>query len=512
MSEPAGLITPAYRHRIDRLLWRAAIAHMLVCIGVGLFTQTIALALCVMAAAAAVTAFVGWLRPGSLLSGLAMAGQFMALSALLIQQSGGLIEAHFSIFIMLSALILYCDWRVTVAGAAIIAIHHVVFTYLQYQGLLDLYAYDAGMAMTPTALLACLGMHAGAVVGQAIVLVYLAESLRQVVIDGLEVTVFARQADKGALDIAFTPRRLARPAIAAVAQLQTRLTGVFGDAARAAATVQALGADTARAQQQLKAQSVRSGEQIERIAAGTEQFSSTTRQAAAEAERTHELALTAGESVEHSAGSVRRLDETMGRIEDSAKDIARLLGEIDDISFQTNLLALNASVEAARAGEQGRGFAVVAGEVRSLSQRSAETAKAIRARVQRSIGHVEAGVTDVRDAADRMQRVVAVFAEVRQRMHEISTSSQQQHQGIETLNTSILGMQEALALSAESIERTDQVAARLASEAEALNAAIGYFRIAPVADATGAPRERRHRQRPPKESVTEAVRQGVLPT
>ena len=48
--------------------------------------------------------------------------------------------------------------------------------------------------------------------------------------------------------------------------------------------------------------------------------------------------------------------------------------------------------------------------------------------------------------------------------------------------------------------------------AEALNTAIRYFRTAPVADATDVPRERRHRQRPPKESVTEAVRQGVLPT
>ena len=128
MSEPAGRISPAYRQRIDRLMWRAAIAHMLVCFGVGWFTDSLLLATGVIAAAAAVAALAGRLVPGSLLSSIAMAGQFMALSALLIDQTGGLIEAHFSIFIMLSALILYCDWRVNVAGAAIIAGHHVVFT------------------------------------------------------------------------------------------------------------------------------------------------------------------------------------------------------------------------------------------------------------------------------------------------------------------------------------------------------------------------------------------------
>ncbi len=100
--------------------------------------------------------------------------------------------------------------------------------------------------------------------------------------------------------------------------------------------------------------------------------------------------------------SVRRTDETVRALADSAARIGDVVGLITTIAGQTNLLALNATIEAARAGEAGKGFAVVASEVKSLAQQTARATEEISGQ----IGEVQAATQGAVDAIREIGRLI----------------------------------------------------------------------------------------------------------
>src|SRR5690606_21707519 len=130
---------------------------------------------------------------------------------------------------------------------------------------------------------------------------------------------------------------------------------------------------------------------LEETAASMEEMTATVRQNADNAKGANDLASDAAKTASKGGEVVGQAISAMSEINRSSKQIADIIGVIDEIAFQTNLLALSAAVEAARAGEQGRGFAVVAGEVRNRGQRSAAAAKEIKGLIKDSVEKVEEG-------------------------------------------------------------------------------------------------------------------------
>lgn len=480
MSQPANTLTRHFQ-RTDQIMWYPATAFLLLCLVVGVATGTLRLALAFGLTAFPLAAVLQWKWPGHILNGFAKAALFMGLSMLLIEQSGGMIEAHFSIFIMLAVLILYSDWRVIAFGGLVIAIHHVLFTWLQHLGHVHLYQ-SLGSHGEAASLFECLLMHAGAVVAQVVVLGYLARELRRMVDDSLSVCDFAERAGSGRLDTVFTKAQLDRPAIAAMARMQQKLADTLHKASAAATQVDVLSEGLASAHDNVHNQASHNSAQVERVSSAASEMAATTRESVEQASHVRQLAGEAEGAARQCSEKATSLREAMRVLEAHSQMIASLLGEIDDITFQTNLLALNASVEAARAGEHGRGFAVVASEVRTLASRTSETAGRIRERVQQTGDSVRLGVQQTQDVDGTIQQMLATLRDVASRLADIDNATSQQHQGIEDLEASVSEMQSSLHHLAHSLGEAHTLAEQLTGVAGSLNTAIGEFQLQGAAE------------------------------
>jgi X-X-X-Leu-X-X-Gly heptad repeat protein len=260
--------------------------------------------------------------------------------------------------------------------------------------------------------------------------------------------------------------------------------------------------------QQLSSRTEEHASSLEETASTLEEFTTTVKQNAEHAKQASSLAATASTTAQKGGEVVTRVVSTFQEVTDSSKRIGDIIAVIDGISFQTNILALNAAVEAARAGEQGRGFAVVASEVRSLAQRSAESAKEIRGLIESSVSRVEAGARLVEQAGRTMDELVTSVKKVAEIMTEIAAASHEQSSGIEQINRAITQMDTVVQMNASLVEEATAAATSMASQATGLARAVAQFRVDESA-ASAAPLAEAHM--PPLARASAAERPSQLP-
>jgi methyl-accepting chemotaxis protein len=216
---------------------------------------------------------------------------------------------------------------------------------------------------------------------------------------------------------------------------------------------------------------------LEETASSMEELTSTVRQNAENARSANQLAIGAGEVAEKGGTVVGEVVTTMGDIDAASRKIVDIISVIDGIAFQTNILALNAAVEAARAGEHGRGFAVVAGEVRSLAARASSAAREIKTLIDDSAERVQDGTHTVGDFGQRIKTIVAEVVNVRQLIEEVAVASQQQEQGMSTVNSSVGELDQNVQRNAALVEEIAATAESLKSNAKRLVDTVEFFRL-----------------------------------
>ena len=390
--------------------------------------------------------------------------------ALHIQLARGMIELHFGVFAALAFLLVYQDWRIIVFGAALFAVHHVVFDRLQAAGL--------GLYCTSEPDFARILLHAVYVVAQSGVEVVLAISMARAARVGQELEALVLQVNQAqgiALDVAHVTTHT--PAGQTLKTTLDRMHAAVLAVRRGTATIDLACGEIAGGNQDLSTRTEQTASNLQRTASSMAQLSSNLQQSADHARQANQLALDASTVAVKGGAVVSQVVDTMKTIHESSSKIADIIGVIDGIAFQTNILALNAAVEAARAGDQGRGFAVVASEVRSLAGRSAEAAKEIKTLIHASVERVDAGSALVDQAGTTMTEVVGAIRRVTDIMGEISAASGEQAFGVAQVSDAITEMDRFTQQNAALVEEMAAAAGSLKTQSNALVQNVAVFAV-----------------------------------
>ena len=387
--------------------------------------------LLVVAAASGPTLLFLLQRGGSLTCcSIGIAG--IALSGGLIHLTGGLIEMHFHVFVVIPLLALFGNPWVIVLAALTAAIHHVTLFFLRPESLFN---YSASFLMVV--------VHATFVVLAAGPGIIMARIFRSYIISTGQALV---QLNFSSSDLASTSSELS-------------------------------GASTAMA----KEANSQAGA-VEEISRTLTELSSQTKLSAGSLARVRKDQLIwLNESLGKIESASGRMTLTIQGIGQSSAAISSIAKNIEEIAFQTNILALNASIEAARAGQAGAGFAVVAEEVRALAGRAATAARETSALIGSATKRSAEGVAVNEEMSSQLSRVVTVFRELDGVVREVAAGAEQQDAGLSRISEGMHHIRSTAQSGSARAEELSATSATLLDKAQLVSAAIRR-----LAQATGS--------------------------
>ncbi len=216
---------------------------------------------------------------------------------------------------------------------------------------------------------------------------------------------------------------------------------------------------------------------LEEISSSIIHIESQTKTTAENAVIANQLAENARKTAEQGNQHMQELVTSIAGIQESSKQVVKIVKVIDDIAFQTNLLALNAAVEAARAGRHGKGFAVVADEVRNLANRSAKAAQETATMIGDTGSRVESGANIAGKTSVYLKEIVGTAVKMVDLSTEISTASKEQASSIAQIVQGLNQIDSITQNNASNAEQSSAIAEELSGQSAELKQQLSRFQL-----------------------------------
>jgi methyl-accepting chemotaxis protein len=272
----------------------------------------------------------------------------------------------------------------------------------------------------------------------------------------------------------------------ALHSMSERLNDILGQINMAGEQIDSGSNQVSDSAQDLSQGSTQQAAAIEEIGASLNELSGRTQTNAENADSANQLSSSASSAANEGSAQMQQMVTAMAEINESGKNISKIIKTIDEIAFQTNLLALNAAVEAARAGQHGKGFAVVAEEVRNLAARSAKAAQETADLIEGSVQKGQNGTAIAERTARALEEIVTGIGKTSDLVAEIAASSKEQAEGLSQVSDGLAQVDQVVQRNTAVAEESAAAAEELSSQSSYLRQLIGQFRLKGQATTTVA--------------------------